>query len=36
LNQSEKSVVLYGGTERQKRSDGKEVMNWRTLEKTTL
>jgi hypothetical protein len=33
LSGAKKSYLLYGGKEAQKRSDGKECMNWRELAK---
>jgi uncharacterized protein len=34
LSGTKKAVLLYSGKEEQKRSDGKEVLNWRKLLKT--
>ena len=31
LSGSKKAVILYAGDQHQKRSDGKEIMNWRAL-----
>jgi predicted AAA+ superfamily ATPase len=31
LSGSKKAIILYSGVQHQKRSDGKEIMNWRAL-----
>jgi predicted AAA+ superfamily ATPase len=36
LSGEKKSYLLYGGEEHQKRSDGKECMNWRQLTELSL
>lgn len=36
LTGEQKSFLLYGGNDRQSRSDGKEIMNWRQLSSLEL